>query len=159
MECDCDQLYEIRPWYLEQYVLKPHELYDGIINGGGYVHAFIADSCIYPSSQISKEEPGFDSTCENHFKEYDSGSSLKFIHNKLPNKPKKGDVALYFKEKNLIHAAVYGANNGERDADCWNSKFGKAQIFCHDLENVPDHYGEVKFYLTWDQTATGKPEL
>lgn len=79
MACNCTSYYEIDPWYTQQYVIEPHKLYDDIVNGGGYVYAFIADSCIYPSHQINIGKSSFDNACQDYFEKYNATSPLSFI--------------------------------------------------------------------------------
>lgn len=71
---------------------------------------------------------------------------------------KYGGIALYFKDGHHTHAAKYGADNCEKTIECWNSKFGNLPIFCHDLDNVPDIYGNIMYFLRWE-VSVAKEEV
>ncbi len=64
-----------------------------------------------------------------------------------------GDIALYFEDGINTHTAIYGVDNKAGTTfDCWNSKMGAYPVFCHELSDIFDSYGEVEYYLKCQDT-------
>ncbi|WP_165379634.1 S8 family serine peptidase [Rickettsiales endosymbiont of Peranema trichophorum] len=126
-----EQCSTISPWYVEDYIVGPLALYDSVLDGGNFVHSFIADSCIYRSKQINigTTDERFNiisresvvSQCTEYFKEYHASSSLDFISTQIVLESKISELAKGLRtlqeDYNITVASLDGEEIDEDMAD------------------------------------------